>query len=156
MLLPCWPMAREPISRPAGFTRCYGCGGDNALGLALEFFRDGDTVIAEWTPLDEHGGFGRLVHGGLLATVIDEAFGWATYALLGEAALTTELSVTYHAGVVCGEPVTVRGAIAGRDAKTVEVRAEIADAKGALAATGIGKMRVLSIRALERLGRFRT
>ena len=60
-------MPREPIARPARFTRCYGCGHDNERGLALDFFRDGDSVVADFTPAPDHGGYGKVLHGGVAA-----------------------------------------------------------------------------------------
>jgi acyl-coenzyme A thioesterase PaaI-like protein len=114
-------------------------------------------VVADFTAGDEHGGFGRIVHGGLTAALVDEAFGWAVWTLVGRAAVTVELRVAYRAPIYCGVPVTVRSWIAEQDARTARVCAEIrAASDGALAASADGTMRLASRRAIERMGGFAT
>jgi uncharacterized protein (TIGR00369 family) len=147
-------MSEPPVPRPEAFTRCYGCGRDNPRGLALAFHRDGDAVVAPFTPAPEHGGYGRLLHGGVTATLLDEAFGWATYSLLGKIAMTTDLAISFHAPLHCGEALTVRGFVERHDERTAVVHAEIHSATGRLAATGIGTLRFISRRVVERIGGF--
>ena len=57
---------------------CFGCGDDNPIGLHLRFAADGDGVKASFVPGPEHQGFGDVVHGGIISTVLDEAMAWAT------------------------------------------------------------------------------
>ena len=56
---------------------CFVCGVGNPLGLNLAFQSTGTTVTAVFRPRAEHVGFKRVVHGGLIATVLDEAMVWA-------------------------------------------------------------------------------
>ena len=147
-------MPRVPIERPPNFTNCYGCGADNARGLALSFFREDDAVVATFIPSSEHGGYGRLLHGGVTATLIDEAFGWGLYSLLGKIGITTTLTIEFSGRLLCGEPITVSGTIVTSDDKEAELRAVLTDARGAVAATGTGRMRYVSQRAIERIGNF--
>ena len=51
---------------------CFVCGESNPLGLKLRFQTDGRLVHARFVPLPEHIGFKQTVHGGLIATVLDE------------------------------------------------------------------------------------
>ena len=145
---------REPIERPAKFNACYGCGGANARGLGLVFFRDGDSVVAEFTPAPEHGGYGKVLHGGVTATLVDEAFGWTIYGLLGKLGLTTSLAVEFQAPLTCGQTCTVRGKVESSDGRGAKLRAEVTDARGKLAAVGTGHLRFVSARAVERIGDF--
>jgi len=149
-------MSEPAIPRPEGFTRCYGCGRDNPVGLGLSFHREGDAVVAPFIPAPEHGGYGRLLHGGVTATLLDEAFGWASYSLLGRIAMTTDLAITFHAALHCGEALTVRGFVERHDERTAMVRAEIRSATGRLGATGTGTLRFVSRRVVERIGGFAT
>lgn len=52
---------------------CFCCGPKNPIGLKLSFDEspDGRTRTV-WTPRREHQGFRDIVHGGLVATVLDE------------------------------------------------------------------------------------
>jgi acyl-coenzyme A thioesterase PaaI-like protein len=52
---------------------CFCCGRENPIGLRLEFVETADgRMRTEWTPGKEHQGFKDIVHGGLVATVLDE------------------------------------------------------------------------------------
>ena len=55
---------------------CFVCGLNNPLGLKLDFETDGRIVRAHFAPRPEHVGFRETVHGGLIATVLDEAMVW--------------------------------------------------------------------------------
>lgn len=52
---------------------CFCCGPRNPIGLKLAFDQapDGRTRTV-WRPRREHQGFKDIVHGGLVATVLDE------------------------------------------------------------------------------------
>ena len=52
---------------------CFCCGPDNPIGLKLAFEATGQGGMRTiWTPRKEHQGFKDIVHGGLVATVLDE------------------------------------------------------------------------------------
>jgi acyl-coenzyme A thioesterase PaaI-like protein len=52
---------------------CFCCGPRNPIGLKLEFEMTPDGRMRTlWTPRREHQGFKDIVHGGLVATVLDE------------------------------------------------------------------------------------
>jgi uncharacterized protein (TIGR00369 family) len=59
---------------------CLVCGRQNVHGLGLSLHVEeaaGGTVWTEFTPRPEHIGFEGIVHGGMLATVLDETMVWA-------------------------------------------------------------------------------
>lgn len=52
---------------------CFGSGARNPAGLQIgDFSIDGNQVFASFTPLPEHRGFEGVLHGGILATSLDE------------------------------------------------------------------------------------
>ena len=52
---------------------CFCCGAKNPIGLKLEFEDTPEGRMRTiWTPRREHQGFKDIVHGGLVATVLDE------------------------------------------------------------------------------------
>jgi len=55
---------------------CFVCGEANPLGLKLRFESDGQIVRTRFTPCPDHMGFKDVIHGGLLATVLDEIMVW--------------------------------------------------------------------------------
>jgi len=68
----------------------------NALGFALADVGDG-TAVFEVTPAEYHYNPIGVVHGGLLATLLDSAMGCAVHSTLalGTAYTTLELKVNY-------------------------------------------------------------
>ncbi len=53
--------------------RCFACGPDNPIGLHLQFQAEGDRIRCEFTPHRDHQGYAGITHGGIIATVLDEA-----------------------------------------------------------------------------------
>ena len=50
---------------------CFGCGHANPDGFHLRSYREGDCIVATFTPRPEHdNGFGFL-NGGIITTVLD-------------------------------------------------------------------------------------
>jgi acyl-coenzyme A thioesterase PaaI-like protein len=47
----------------------------NPRGLHLQYHLAGDRVVTTWVPDDDHAGFPGVVHGGLIAAVLDDAMG---------------------------------------------------------------------------------
>ncbi|MBI3724720.1 PaaI family thioesterase [bacterium] len=147
-------MARQLLEKPGKFSHCYGCGSDNARGLGLVFWKDGDRVSADFVPAPEHGGYGKIVHGGVTAAMIDEAFGWAIFGLLGKLGMTTRIDIELLGPIFCGTKVVVTGTVEKDDAREAHVRADVLDAEGKLAARARGTMRYVSKRAVELLAGF--
>ncbi|HML21187.1 MAG TPA: PaaI family thioesterase [Aggregatilinea sp.] len=94
---------------------CFVCGVVNPVGLKIKFFNDGhQQVMARVTFGDEYQSYPGIVHGGLIATVLDETIG---RALLADDTpeprfmFTATLNLRYHHSVPLNQEVTVRGRI---------------------------------------------
>lgn len=103
---------------------CFVCGPDNPVGLRLRFTRDGEAVTAEFVPREEHVGWEGVVHGGILAAVLDDAMGNVFY-LRGYQALTARMEVRFRRPVRPGERLQVRAWVASEDSRTITTRAEL-------------------------------
>jgi acyl-coenzyme A thioesterase PaaI-like protein len=120
---------------------CLVCGRHNPHGLHLSLFVDRDTghVETRFTPRPEDIGFEGIVHGGVTATVIDEAMVWAAtwqgkrFCVCGE--FTTRFR---HQGKV-GRTLTVRARVEFARPRLIETAAQVFDESGVLVATGNGK-----------------
>ena len=55
---------------------CFVCGSRNPVGLNLRFESDGKILRSRFTLCANHCGFLGVVHGGVLATVLDEIMVW--------------------------------------------------------------------------------
>jgi uncharacterized protein (TIGR00369 family) len=119
---------------------CFVCGESNPAGLNLRFETDGQTVQARFLPRPEHAGFRETVHGGLIATVLDEIMVWACAVRTRRFAFCAELSVRYLRPVRPGQPLLLRGTLAAnRRDRIYEAEAELVDEAGQALAAATGK-----------------
>ena len=103
---------------------CFGCGPENDAGLRLEFemLEDG-RLRTRFRPRDIHGGWEGVFHGGLMATLLDEAMMAYLYRN-GIDAATAELTVRYREPVRLGQELTVHAWQAGRRGRLLEMESE--------------------------------
>src|SRR5262245_50445488 len=87
------PNAMQSLPRSRS---CFCCGKDNPLGFGFELQSDGRVVEARLKFRREHVGFRQVVHGGLIATVLDEIMAWACGVGANTFAFCAEMSVRYR------------------------------------------------------------
>jgi len=123
--------------------RCYVCGRDNPSGLqvAFEIDQSSRTISGRFTPRTGHEGWEGVVHGGIVAALLDEAM-VKLAAHLGIRAVSAELTVKFKAPAAPGEELLVRGRIVREASRLIEAEATvekgpviIAEAKGKLLKT---------------------
>jgi acyl-coenzyme A thioesterase PaaI-like protein len=112
---------------------CFGCGALNPHGLKLDFRIEGKRAVAEFQPRAEHQGYPGLVHGGLIATALDEAMGWAMFTV-GVWAVTGKMEVRYRQPLPLDGGATVSGEVVRNRGRWLEVRGEVRSAGGKLVA----------------------
>ena len=113
--------------------KCFGCAPDNEHGLRLEFFEDGDDVVATWKPEPCYQGWLDTLHGGIQSTLMDELAGWVVFRKLQTAGVTSRLDARFLKSISTNEPfLTVRGRIKERKRAAVFIETEIYDSKGEL------------------------
>ncbi len=120
---------------------CYVCGMDNAEGLRVQFAVDEETrsIEAEWVPRPAHQGYDGIVHGGLVATLLDEAVGKLSTAL-HMPAVTAELTVRFVRPVPPGRPLTIRGRLTKVQRRALSGEAEARLQDGTVAAIATARM----------------
>lgn len=113
------------------YTRhCFVCGAENPHGLQLRFYRDGQSVVAGFTPQPHHAGFRGIVHGGLIATALDEAMFWAAACQTKRFCLAAELTVRFIRKVVVGQSLQVVAWLEADRGRLWESSAVLRDAAG--------------------------
>jgi uncharacterized protein (TIGR00369 family) len=123
---------------------CLVCGRSNPLGLHLSLHvDDGGTIRTTFTPGPHHVGFEGLIHGGLLATVLDEAMVWAAIWSCRRACVAGELNVRYRRPGRVGRQLRCAARVVAARSRMIEVVGDIEDAAGdgasAVIATATGK-----------------
>lgn len=124
--------------------RCFACGMENPDGLRLEWKVEGLATSTQFTPEAKYQGWKGILHGGIIATLLDEAMtrlAWITYG----GALTAEITVRYVAPAPIGEVLIVRGEIVSDSRKLVEMKATVhSSVSGKLIAHSTGKAMKMS------------
>jgi acyl-coenzyme A thioesterase PaaI-like protein len=116
---------------------CYACGEMNDRGLHMRFRLEGGRTICDYEPCDYQQGYPGRMHGGLVATLIDETMGWAVYHASAWAA-TARLNVRFRAPVGLDAPLRSEAWVTRDRGRLIELRAEVRDAEGRLLADGDG------------------
>jgi acyl-coenzyme A thioesterase PaaI-like protein len=127
-------MSDEPRGRGA---MCYACGVQNEQGLHMEFRREGERAVCDYTPCAYQQGYPGRMHGGLVATLLDEAMGWAVYGAQQWGA-TARLAVRFRRPVGLDQKLRVEAWITHNRSRLIELRGEVRDVSGALLAEGEG------------------
>ncbi len=126
------------MAEPRSLARlCFACGEDNPRGLGMRFEMEGERAVAQFTVPDYLQGFPSRAHGGVVATMLDEAMGWAVYGR-GNWAMTAKFSMRFRAKVPLGEPLTVSSWVTRDRGRFLELRAEIQSRDGILLAEADG------------------
>jgi uncharacterized protein (TIGR00369 family) len=120
---------------------CLVCGRDNPLGLGLSLFVSPVTGVVRvtYTPRTQHIGFEGVVHGGVLATVIDEAMVWAATWAGKRFCLCGEMTVRYRAPAAVGRELTIEARVESGRPRLIQTLAETRDAAGEVVASASGK-----------------
>ncbi len=101
-------MNKQPNSR-----MCFVCGLQNPVGLKMAFYNDPETgrVQADLIVPDEYQGYPGVVHGGIVAAVLDEVSGRAVMMGGSDENLmaTLRLTIRYRRPTPTETPLTAVG-----------------------------------------------
>jgi uncharacterized protein (TIGR00369 family) len=117
---------------------CFACGDSNSIGMRLEIELGEGTAVTTWTPGKDFVGWEDKVHGGLLATLLDEVMAWAPSSF-DSWAVTAEMRIRYRAPANPGEPLTARGWVTERRRRIYHVKGEVRTVDGRLIAEAQGR-----------------
>jgi acyl-coenzyme A thioesterase PaaI-like protein len=90
--------------------RCFGCGPLNEEGLQMIFLPEGDVSVTEFEVPARYQSWKGVVHGGMVALMLDEAVGWAAWHK-GHPGVTGKLEVRYRLPLRIGERVRLSGRV---------------------------------------------
>jgi uncharacterized protein (TIGR00369 family) len=120
---------------------CFVCGKKNAAGLQLEFYENrqsGESEAKVVFPARLQG-WQNTVHGGMLATVLDETMIKAA-AASGIKTVTAEITVKYKKPALTGAPYLAAGKVLETRGRIVLAESRICDASGTIYAQATGKL----------------
>jgi uncharacterized protein (TIGR00369 family) len=122
----------------AAHNRCFGCGPANPAGLQLEFLfaEDGSVVCLALVP-DRFEGPAHYLHGGIIATLLDEAMSKAVRAS-GRTAMTRQMEVEYLRPVPSATELRIEGRMVRSEGRKHWTEARILNGKGTALAEAKG------------------
>jgi acyl-coenzyme A thioesterase PaaI-like protein len=127
---------------------CLVCGRANPHGLHLSLHvSEPGVVTTAFTPGAHHIGFEDITHGGVLATVLDEAMVWAATWSYKKFCLCAELSVRFKLPSRVGQSLFIRAVVDLSRPRLTTTSATIQDAENRLIAEGFAKYIPLSSEA---------
>ena len=122
---------KQPNSRD-----CFVCGLENPHGLHLHFYDDGEgKVSAEYTVEKRFQGYPGTVHGGIIASMLDEVVGRTLMA--GDPNhffVSAKLTVRYRNAVPIGQPLKLSGWLVKDRGRTALAKAELRLPDGSIGA----------------------
>lgn len=117
---------------------CFACGTRNPIGLQLKFKQHGERVEASFLPKREYQGYNGVLHGGIIATLLDEALAWASKP--EGITVTASLEVRFKKPIPIGEPLKVIGRITEKKKHILYGESWIEDKSGVRLAAAHGKL----------------
>ena len=106
---------------------CFVCGLQNPYGLHLHFYDDGEgRVSAEYSVEERFQGYPGIVHGGIIASMLDEVVGRTLMA--GDPNhffVSAKLTIRYRNAVPTGQPLKLSGWLIKDRGRTALAKAEL-------------------------------
>jgi uncharacterized protein (TIGR00369 family) len=119
---------------------CFGCSQKNSFGLKLQFEESEEFLHATWKPAAEYQGYPNILHGGIIATLLDEIGGWCVSVKIGTAGVTSEMKTKYLSPVHINKGnITLKAVIAEQTKKSARINCYLYDGEAKLCAEAIAE-----------------
>jgi len=103
---------------------CFVCGPKNTEGLRLDWRVEGYEMSTYYTAENKYQGWSGVLHGGIVATLLDEAMTRLVCAVFWPAA-TAEMTVRYLKPAPVGGNLYIKGEIVKETKRLIETIASI-------------------------------
>ena len=124
---------RNPFSSEQNM--CFGCGPSNPAGLKLSFEEDEERLYASWEASPVFQGYINVLHGGIIATLLDEVGAWCIYVKAATSGVTSSMTVRYLKPVhISRGKVTVEARLVNLSGKSASIAASLMDGEGKVCA----------------------
>ena len=126
----------NPVLRLADDQLCFGCGAKNGRGLHLKFTLDEKrrVIKSRWIPTKEFQGYADIIHGGMIALILDEVmvnFLWK----LENPSVTGEMTVRFHRPARVGEPIDFEAHVGSQKGRLFQMKGTAKTSAGRLIAS---------------------
>ncbi|MGI9528083.1 MAG: PaaI family thioesterase [Acidimicrobiia bacterium] len=108
------------------YDTCFGCGSANPIGLHLDGFAvDGNDVVAPFAPRADFTGFEGTLHGGIVATALDEISAWSAMFTHGVLVFTATLDLRYRSQARSADEFEMRGTVLERRGRRLRIAGQM-------------------------------
>jgi uncharacterized protein (TIGR00369 family) len=129
---------------PKETNKCFGCGGANDSGMKLTFEQDNTNrkIVGRFVLGARYQGGGGMAHGGIIATLLDEAMG-KVCRFRDARAVTAELTVEYLKPIDVEKEIVVEAFEQEQKGRNLFHVGEIRNGSGEVLARGRGRFVIL-------------
>jgi acyl-coenzyme A thioesterase PaaI-like protein len=115
-----------PVINPIADNYCFVCGKHNPRGLQIKvrYLPEETAAETELALSREFQGWAEVIHGGILATLLDEMMAHAVWRFAGPG-VTISMEVRFHQHLKPGEAIRVRGVMTSPNGSRRQAEAEI-------------------------------
>jgi uncharacterized protein (TIGR00369 family) len=118
---------------------CFACGNKNDNGLKLKITECNGGVCATINLPSWSGGYQNIVHGGIIATILDEMAVWAAFKR-GYKSVTGELNMRIKRPMAVGQTYRAEAMIVNLKHQLIEAKSTIVDENRRLVASATVKL----------------
>ena len=119
---------------------CFGCGQKNPIGLKLKFTESDEYLNAVWRPTEKYQGYPNVLHGGIIAALLDEIGAWCISVKVGTAGVTTGMNTRYLNPVYINKgEISLQAKAVENSEKYAKVICRLLDGKSKLCAESVAE-----------------
>ena len=136
---------------PRKYPDCFGCGESNPIGLRLKYHSEGDRLLTEFMPGDDHQGWPGIVHGGIIASLLYEVMENLPY-YRGIKVMMRGMETKFRRPAHTGEIIVATSWLSKDDGREMSVLGALNERNGRVIAEGKADLVALREDQIERLG----
>jgi uncharacterized protein (TIGR00369 family) len=130
---------------------CFGCARANPIGLKLEFQESNGHYLTTTSLGRNYESYPGIIHGGIIATILDEILCQAVYRDGGASAFTVALRLRYGCPMETDVVHTAIAKVLRAESTMVRAEGRIEKQNGDLVAAASGSFHVISDVGLDEI-----
>jgi uncharacterized protein (TIGR00369 family) len=129
---------------PNPANKCFGCGGASDAGMRLTFEQDNENrrIVGKFVLGDRYQGGGGMLHGGIIALLLDEAMGKVS-RFRDALAVTAEMNIDFLKPIRVDQEIVVEAFETAQRGRNLFHMGEIRDSAGQVLARGRARFVIL-------------
>ena len=118
---------------------CMVCGSANPIGLKLHFRVEGGALVTEWVAEKRFQGYADVLHGGIIATILDETMVNLPWKRDGIPVISAEMNVRFIQPAKIGDHLIFQSQAGDASKRLISATSICKTASGTLIAEATAK-----------------